>query len=202
MQRVFACLIATLVATLVISLPAWSAYKVVGPDGKVTYTDRPPADRPVQSLKSNGQAASTEALPYELRQVVSRFPVTLYTAKGCVSCDAARQLLKSRGVPFTEKTVDTNEDIRLFKEREGSEQLPTVRIGKQQIVGLRQADWNSYLDAAGYPARSALPLNHQDPAPTPLAPTKPAATPPPPSVPAAPPADSPARGNAPPGFRF
>ena len=34
MQRVFACLIATLVATLVISLPAWSAYKVVGPDGK------------------------------------------------------------------------------------------------------------------------------------------------------------------------
>ena len=50
-----------------------------------------------------------------------------------MSCDAARQLLKSRGVPFTEKTVDTNEDIRLFKEREGSEQLPTVRIGKQQI---------------------------------------------------------------------
>lgn len=200
MQRVFACLI----ATVAVSLPAWSAYKVVGPDGKVTYTDRPPADRPAQSIKPNGQAASTEALPYELRQVVSRFPVTLYTAKGCVSCDAARQLLKSRGVPFTEKTVDTNDDIRLFKEREGSEQLPTVRIGKQQIIGLRQADWNSYLDAAGYPAQSALPLNHQDPAPTPLAPPKPSAAPVTPAATATPssPADTPARGNAPPGFRF
>ena len=25
-------------------LPAWALYKGVGPDGRVTYTDRPPAD--------------------------------------------------------------------------------------------------------------------------------------------------------------
>lgn len=151
------------------STPAWALYKVVGPDGKVTYTDRPPSDRPVEQLKTNGASVSTEGLPYELRQVMARYPVTLYTGKDCSPCDAARQLFKVRGVPFTEKTVSSSEDLQALRQRESTEQLPVVRIGQKQLIGFSQQDWSAYLDAAGYPAKSALPLNYQWPAPSPLA---------------------------------
>jgi glutaredoxin len=184
-------------------MPAWALYKVVGPDGKVTYTDRPPSDAPAQTLKSNGVTASTEGLPYELQRVVSRYPVSLFTGPKCVPCDAARQLLKERGVPFVEKTVTTPDDVRAFSKQESTDQLPTVRIGQKQLQGYNQAEWTSYIDAAGYPSKSALPLNYRWPAAAPLAPPEPKAsganTPAPRSPDAPPPAptDAPASG-----FRF
>jgi glutaredoxin len=156
-------------AAALTATPAWALYKVVGPDGKVTYTDRPPSDRPAAQLKTNGATASTEGLPYELKQVVSRYPVTLYTGKDCPPCDGARQMLKGRGVPFTEKTVTASEDLQALRQREGTEQLPVVRIGQKQLIGFSQQDWSAYLDAAGYPAKSALPLNYAWPAASPLA---------------------------------
>lgn len=184
--------------------PAWALYKVVGPDGRVTYTDRPPADQPARALKASGSSQPTDGLPFELQQLVGRYPVTLYTASNCSPCDAARQLLKSRGVPFAEKTVQTSDDIRQFRSQESTDQLPTVRIGQKQLTGFQQSEWNTYLDAAGYPARSALPASYQYPAPTPLAPVSAKAggtsasdaasgaiVPPPPPA-----------GDAPAGFRF
>lgn len=185
---------------------AWALYKVVGPDGRITYTDRPPGDRPAQAIRANGATASTEGLPYELQRVVSRYPVSLFTGPKCASCDAGRQLLKDRGVPFVEKTISTNDDVRAYNKQEATDQLPSVRIGQKQLLGYSQADWTSYLDAAGYPAKSALPLNYRWPEPTPLAPpaeNKPAASAPARNATPAP-ADSsaPPAGSSPAGIRF
>lgn len=190
-----------------VSSPAWAQYKVVGPDGRVTYTDRPPVDRPSQAVKSSGTAAGNVDLPYALRNVVARYPVTLYTGTSCAPCDAGRNLLKSRGIPFTEKTVNTSDDARALQSREGTNQVPVIRIGSKQIAGYEQGEWTSYLDAAGYPSESALPPTYRHPAATPLAPaaapkSEPepeAGTLPPPQFNSAP--GNPA-GNAPPGFRF
>ena len=188
-----------------VAAPAWAQYKVVGPDGRVTYTDRPPVDRPSQAVKSSGTAAGNVDLPYALRNVVARYPVTLYTGTNCAPCDAGRNLLKSRGIPFTEKTVNTSDDVRALQSREGTNQVPVIRIGSKQIAGYEQGEWTSYLDAAGYPSQSALPPTYRQPAATPLAPaaapkTEPeAGTLPPPQFNSAP--GNPA-GNAPPGFRF
>lgn len=151
-----------------IASPAWALYKVVGPDGRVTYTDRAPTSQPARALKANGGSTATDALPYELQKLVERYPVVLYTGNNCTPCDTGRQLLKARGVPFTEKTVSTSEDIRQFRSQESTDQLPTVRIGQKQLSGLQHAEWTSYLDAAGYPPRSALPPGYQYPAATPL----------------------------------
>lgn len=156
--------------TLACTSPAWALYKVIGADGKVTYTDRPPSDRPAQAIKANGSTVSTEGLPYELQRVVSRYPVTLYASTACGGCDSGRQLLKTRGIPFVEKSVVTSDDIKAFAKLENTDQLPVIRIGQKQIQGFNQADWIGYLDAAGYPAKSALPLNYRWPAAAPLAP--------------------------------
>jgi len=188
--------------------PVWALYKVVGPDGRVTYTDRPPSDRPAQTLRANGATASTEGLPYELQRVVARYPVTLYTGAKCAPCDAARQLLKERGVPFVEKTISTSDDAKAYSKQEGTDQLPTARIGQKQLLGYNQVEWASYIDAAGYPAKSALPLNYRWPEPTPLAPPEPKSGASAPAdtgrAPVAPAnnGDTPPPGAAPSGFRF
>ena len=40
---------------------------------------------------------------------MGRFPVTLYTSTNCAPCGAGRTLLASRGIPFSERTVATND---------------------------------------------------------------------------------------------
>lgn len=194
--------------TCQVTTPAWALYKVVGADGRVTYTDRAPTDKPAQALKANGASASTEGLPYELKRVVDRYPVTLFSNPKCAPCDTARQLLKDRGVPFIEKSIVSAEDIKLYNKQEGTDQLPSVRIGQKQMLGFNQADWVSYIDAAGYPAKSALPLNYRWPAASPMAPAisaggKNASEPGPAKVaPEANTNNTAPAGSAPPGFRF
>ncbi|TCP09705.1 glutaredoxin family protein [Caldimonas thermodepolymerans] len=196
---------------LAASLPAQALYKVVGPDGKVTYTDRPPADAgraQVVSAPGAGSTGGGQALPYELRQVVARYPVTLYTSSDCQPCDAGRALLRQRGIPYTERTVSTAEDSKALARLTGGNELPTLQIGQQQVRGFSSTEWSSYLDAAGYPKQSLLPANYVHAPATPLVAVQPA-----PAAPAQPaaPAPAPARaaeappppaGNAPPGFRF
>lgn len=155
-------------SALMLALPAWALYKVVGPDGKVTYTDRPPSNQPAQALKADGSPVSADRLPYALQQVVGRYPVVLYTGRGCAPCDAGRQMLKARGVPFTEKTVTTAEDAKALQRAENTDGLPVLRVGPKQLQGYSHSEWVSYLDAAGYPAQSALPATYQWPAPQPL----------------------------------
>lgn len=171
--RVFwrACLPVLLSALMLPS--AWGAYKIVGPDGRITYTDRPPAGEAAQALGKPKVGGSAVALPYELQQVVNRHPVVLYTTRECATCETGRQMLQSRGVPYTEKTVDTPEDIRAFSALENSSKLPTLKVGGKQIIGLQQSEWTAYLDAAGYPQQSKLPVGYVRPAASPLAPAKP-----------------------------
>lgn len=156
-------------AALMAATPAWALYKVVGPDGKVTYTDRPPADKPSQALRTNGSVSSTANLPFELRQVASKYPVILYSAKGCAPCDSGRQSLRQRGIPFTEKSVESTADLQALQRLENTQQLPVLRIGAQQVKGYADTEWQSYLDAAGYPKQSSL-TGYQWADATPLAP--------------------------------
>src|ERR1035437_4392209 len=91
------------------SVQAQTLYRSVGPDGRVTFSDKPPA-KPgkVSELSADGTAggASNAALPYELRQVANKYPVTLFASKECAPCDEGRTLLRSRGIPFAEKTIN------------------------------------------------------------------------------------------------
>lgn len=181
-------------------------YKWVGPDGKVTYSDTPPpaSAKKVEEKSLAGGSVSANGLPFEVAEAVRSNPVTLYTTSNCEGCASGRELLKTRGIPFTEKTVSSDEDIARLKQAGGTRQLPFVTIGSNKLTGADPDEWNTALTAAGYPATSKLPSSYRNPAPQPAAPrkaeTKPAAEEPtPPQAPAERP---PAAGNAPPGFRF
>ncbi len=191
---------------------AQAVYRIVGPDGKVTFSDRPPPAGTQARAAGTGAAAAPDspALPYALQQVAGRFPVTLYTASDCAPCASARNLLVTRGIPFTERTIATNEDIDALQRLSGDTNLPFGTIGSQQLKGFADVEWTQYLDAAGYPRTSQLPANYRRPAATPLVAVRAAPQPPAattegaPSAAAAPtPAPAPARAPAnPAGITF
>lgn len=151
---------------------AQTIYRIVGPDGKVTFSDKPPISGSAKSASTGGGSGNASgggsALPFELRQVVSKFPVTLYTSNNCGPCGSGRSLLSSRGIPFSEKTVNTAEDAEALQRMSGDNSLPLLHIGGQQIKGYSDSEWTQFLNAAGYPQSSQLPTGYRNPAPAPL----------------------------------
>ena len=157
---------------LLVTATASAQYKSIGADGRVTYSDvPPPPTAKVLEQKQLGNAAAQPALPFEVQQAVAKYPVTIYTGDKCTPCDDARGYLRSRGVPFAEKTVTSDDDIALFKQQSPDGTAPVVLVGARKSVGYSQATLASLLDNAGYPATSTLPRDYQNAAPTPLSPT-------------------------------
>jgi glutaredoxin len=189
---------------------AQTVYRIVGPDGKVTFSDQPPPAstnaKVTSALGDGGKGVAIASLPFELRKVAGQFPVTLYAGDNCGPCTSARSLLTTRGIPFAEKTVTTNEDSQALQRLSGDSSLPFLTIGSQQLKGFSDAEWTQFLDAAGYPKASVLPASYRQAAATPLvtvaappAPaTRSAAQPTPTSAPSP---DAPAANN-PAGIRF
>ena len=106
---------------------AQTVYRIVGADGKVTFSDKPPVTRDEKTTATGrgGKALDigNAPLPYELSQVVGRYPVTLYTSNNCGPCGPARNLLSSRGIPFNERTITTNEDVEALVRRNRPQRL-------------------------------------------------------------------------------
>jgi glutaredoxin len=177
MKSVATCaMIALTLGVLASNAQAQRLYRIVGADGKVTFSDQPPVASPDQKItpaRGGKLAADTTStgnsiLPAELRAAANRFPVTLYTGKDCGPCLTARGMLNARGIPFAEKTIESNEDIGALRRISGESTLPFATIGGQQLKGFSDQEWNQYLDAAGYPKTSQLPARYRNPAPAPL----------------------------------
>ncbi|RZL88200.1 MAG: glutaredoxin family protein [Variovorax sp.] len=156
---------------------AQPVYRQVDKNGKVTFSDQPPAAN-AQPAATRGAAApgADAGLPYELRQVMQRYPVTLYTSDECGPCSAGRSLLVTRGVPFDERTVKSSEDVQALQRLSSQSSLPLLTIGSQQLKGFSDAEWSQYLDAAGYPKAAQLPASYRNPAAQPLVAAQPAPT--------------------------
>ena len=149
---------------------ALAQYKIVGPDGKVTYTDKPPTPQDIKVPSGNGPTSSgSPGVPFATRQAMAKYPVTLYAGKNCTPCDQARQALRQRGVPFNEFSVSSDADITALQSRFGEATMPVIAVGGQSMKGYSPNDLSSYLDAAGYPAQARL-VGYNWPAATPLAP--------------------------------
>jgi glutaredoxin len=154
-------------------------YKWKDTRGQVHYGDTPPPQG-AQTLQVAGQAPSPSAaaaMPHELTQAVLRHPVTLYTTARCDACDQGRSLLRARGVPFTEKTVSTQDDQQAQRRQAGTDELPLLLVGTRKVVGFQAAGWQEALDSASYPRQSMLPSGYRYDPPEPAAPPASASAP-------------------------
>ena len=151
---------------------AQAQYKVVQPDGSVTYTDRPPtaSNARVTHLGRSSVAAAPgdSTLPAELRSAATKHPVTLYASLNCVPCDNGRRFLQQRGVPYSERLVTSEDDVAALERLVSGRTVPSLSVGAQPLRGFSEADWTSYLDAAGYPRENKLPAGWRPPQVRPL----------------------------------
>lgn len=152
-------LIAMLLALFVSAAAAESAYRWVGKDGKVHYSDEPPP--PSETKKVEEKRLGTSVIEgggysYEARRAAEDFPVILFTGDKCDPCKDARDLLSRRGIPFSETNIKTPEDAAAYKAATGTDKLslPTLVVGRKTQKGYEADGWNGLLDAAGYPPGS------------------------------------------------
>lgn len=149
-------------------------YKWTDANGKTHFSDQPPpAGAKPAAIKGTAVGTTTADMPYALATAMRNYPVTLYTTKPCGGCDQGRNYLRSRGIPFTEKTVGTAEDESKLKEMGGDGRLPFFVVGSAKVTGFQQNNWESMLNVALYPATKMLPASYQYPAPVALSPVAP-----------------------------
>ncbi|MBA3032641.1 MAG: glutaredoxin family protein [Gammaproteobacteria bacterium] len=152
-MKTFALLLALLCAGVA---QAQTTYRWVDQDGKVHYGDRPPppqAAREVQEKRFTAPAADKQ-LPYAVRLAMGNYPVTLYVSGDCDSaCKLGRDHLNKRGIPFSEKSIATNEEIAALRQLQGGGEVavPVLQVGTKTVKGFLGSGWDSVLDAAGYP---------------------------------------------------
>jgi len=136
-------------------------YRWTDASGKVHYTDTPPpaGAKDVQKkelARPGGAEAAAASQSYALQQAAKNFPVTIYTAKDCGNpCKKGLDFLKKRGVPFTEKTVNTKADIDEVVKISGAPEVPVLVVGIVVKSKFEEGAWDDALDTAGYPKAGA-----------------------------------------------
>lgn len=174
-----------LVSFAVSTVNAAQLYRWVDKNGNVEWRDTPPPAaapaKKVEERKVSTGASGTGETSFAVQLAAKRHPVTLWSASDCGKfCDAARAHLNRRGVPYTEKSPQT--DFEGFKKVSPTSEVPILQVGVITLKGYLETDWDSTLDSAGYP-RTASP-GYKPPVIKPAAPAPAAAPLAPPASPA------------------
>ena len=127
-------------------------YKWTDSAGRTVISDTPPTGLAKKVSKSSDTAQADDNLPFSVKKAMEAFPVVLYTSNDCGdSCKQARDLLNSRGVPFTEKDVQKTAERDELKQLIGEAFVPTIKVGNQRQRGFEAGAYDNLLDLAGYP---------------------------------------------------
>jgi hypothetical protein len=153
MLRVLTLLLGVLSASAVL---AQSTYRWVDESGKVRYSDRPPAAKGVRDVEERkvGLPTPDAQLPFETRQAMNQFPVTLYVTADCTEpCKLGRDYLGKRNIPFAEKVLASAAEKAALRDKLGGGDfgVPLLMVGNKSSKGFLESSWAGLLDAAGYP---------------------------------------------------
>jgi glutaredoxin len=143
-----------LILGLLIASPFAQAetYRWVDSAGRVMISDTPPAGAAKHVIKTDETPTASDNLPFAVKKAMETYPVTLYTSADCLAeCKLARELLNKRGVPFSEKVVQKQEDLDELKALIGEAVVPALKVGKQSTRGFQASIYDNLLDLAGYP---------------------------------------------------
>ncbi len=144
---------------LAMAATAETVYKVVGPDGEITYSDKPPSDRarttntlefrnlpssplPAQVLRFREQLEKSA----ENRIIAARAPragdVALFTASWCGHCKRAKAHLAAGQIAYVEYDIESVDGMRAFIGAGGSGGVPLLVDGERRIQGYSAAAYD------------------------------------------------------------
>lgn len=174
-----------LTALALMALPAVAGplYRWVDADGTVHYTDAQPPTSATDVTRVPMRlpaADDTARLPYETQVAARNHPVTLYVTDCGEACTRARELLRKRGIPYTEKDPQQPaEQQELSRLLAGPLEVPVLKVGSSVTRGFSEDPWQMALDVAGYPRSAGAPPPLPKPSHKPeAAPEAPAEAPP------------------------
>jgi hypothetical protein len=133
---------------------AQTTYRWVDAAGQTVFSDQAPPLGAKQVVKINNAISGDEQqLSYAMRQAVEKFPVVLYTTSKCADvCAQARAFLNDRGVPFSERSLASEEEMAELEKILGSAAaIPSITVGRQSFKGFEAGAWNNLLELATYP---------------------------------------------------
>jgi glutaredoxin len=148
-------IIALLVLSVCIPASAQQIYRVVGADGRVQYTDKPPAGANAAAVKPrissySGEAVVTGSAPAGVKPAQARPEIRMYATDWCGYCRKARAYFARNGIRYTELDVEKSEVARLEYRSMGARGVPVILVGTQRMNGYSEERLAAMLKAAGY----------------------------------------------------
>jgi glutaredoxin len=138
---------------------AQPVYKSIGADGRVTYSDHPPAGARVEkTLSTAAQPASvlsdkSPSYVEQLKRLRAAAPTpaaaaagagtVFYGAAWCSYCTRAKAFLASRNVSYREVDIDTPEGLESFANAGGGKGIPLLIHGERRLQGFSPASYEA-----------------------------------------------------------
>ena len=150
------------VASWALTAPALgeTLYKTIGADGRVEYTDRPPAaGKAAKTLNFTDLPATPlpesvlryrEELHRSMKDRLANAgkPAAgpqMFTAVWCGYCSKAKSYLAQRGIAFREHDIDTPDGQLAFAQAGNASGIPLLLLGEQRVQGFSAAAYDALL---------------------------------------------------------
>lgn len=108
-------------------------YKIIGADGKVSYTDKEPESASAKTEKLKIQTYSGAPTVSTYNGSVRK--VTILSAQWCGVCRKAKAYMNSKKIAFEEWDIDQSDFARAKMKELGASGVPVILVGKQKMVG-------------------------------------------------------------------
>ncbi|MBS4095439.1 MAG: glutaredoxin family protein [Sulfuricella sp.] len=119
-------------------------YKVVGPDGRISFTDKPPdaaSGQKAEALK----ITTWSGAPATGNNGESVKRVTLISAQWCGQCTKAKAYMKSKGIVFDEWDIDVSDFARGKMKALKAKGVPVILYQSRHMVGFSPESFEKLL---------------------------------------------------------
>lgn len=114
-------------------------YKYTDENGRVHYTDQPPAEQQAETLDIKVKTYTGPARVMDYAAVLSagadNDKVTIYTTEWCSVCKKAKRYMDSQDIAYTEHDIEKSDKAKREFDRLGGKGVPVILVGRQKMHG-------------------------------------------------------------------